>query len=61
MDRRAFLKSAAALSAAAAASQMPGVAARAQQKEFAPRPGTCHPRRGHWDQRISSESDRSGQ
>ncbi len=48
MDRRAFLRSTAALSAAAVASQLPGVPARAQQaapgpvpqKDFAPQPGS---------------------
>jgi transglutaminase-like putative cysteine protease len=42
MDRRAFLKTTAAFPAAAAALQIPGVApaARAQQREFNPRPGT---------------------
>ena len=42
MNRRTFLKAAAALPAAAAASQLPGFVsrARAQQKEFALRPGT---------------------
>jgi len=40
MNRRAFLKSVATLSAAAAASRIPGTPAGAQQREFAPRPGT---------------------
>ncbi len=42
MNRRSFLKASAALPAAAAVSQFPGFAsiARAQQKEFNPRPGT---------------------
>ncbi|HYS17676.1 MAG TPA: transglutaminase domain-containing protein [Candidatus Binatia bacterium] len=42
MDRRTFLRVAAALPAVAAASQLTGLAARAraQQKEFTPRPGT---------------------
>lgn len=42
MDRRSFLMASATLPAAAALSQWPGLAsrARAQQKEFNPRPGT---------------------
>ena len=42
MNRRMFLKVSAAVPAAVAASQLPGLAsvARAQQKEFTPRPGT---------------------
>ena len=42
MDRRSFLRMAAAVPAVAATSQLPPFAlpARAQQKEFAPRPGT---------------------
>jgi len=42
MDRRAFFKTSSALSVAAAASRLGGLApvARAQQKEFDPRPGT---------------------
>ena len=40
MDRRAFLQSAAGVSAAAAAGSLFIPSARAQQREFAPRPGT---------------------
>ena len=42
MNRRSFLRMAAAVPAVAATSQLPPFAlpARAQQKEFAPRPGT---------------------
>ena len=42
MNRRMFLKVSAAVPAVVVASQLPGPAsvARAQQKEFAPRPGT---------------------
>ena len=42
MNRRMFLKVSATVPAAVAASQLPGLAsmARAQQKEFTPRPGT---------------------
>ena len=42
MNRRMFLKVSAAVPAVVAASQLPGLAsmARAQQKEFTPRPGS---------------------